>query len=115
MNYLLMIYENEKETAQFPQEKMHEIFGGYDAFTKRVKEQGILKESQGILPTSSATTVRVRNGKVSATTGPFAEAPEQICGYYLVDCKDLDEAIAVASQMPSAAYGSIEIRPIRTF
>lgn len=115
MNYLLMIYENEKETARFPKEKMQEIFGGYNTFTQKAKEQGILEDSKGLLPTSNATTVRVRNGKIALTDGPFAETPEQICGYYLISCKDLDEAVEVAGRIPSAAYGSVEIRPIRTF
>jgi hypothetical protein len=75
-------------------------------------ERGVLQGGERLRPTGDATTVRVRNGEVLSTDGPFAETKEQLGGYFLVDCKDLDEAVEVAGKLPGARYGSIEVRPI---
>ena len=114
MNYLLMIYENEQMTAQFTDEERQKILDGYGTFTQKILGQGIMEGGNQLTPTSSATTVRVREGKVLTTDGPFAETKEQITGYYLIKCNDLDQAIEIATQMPSVTYGSIEIRPIHS-
>ena len=111
MQYMLLIYETEgrdrgsQEYAQLMRE--------YMAFTEDIVKSGNFKAGDALEMTSSATTVRVRNGKTVATDGPFAETKEQLGGYYLVDAKDLDEAIALAARIPAACTGSIEVRPIR--
>ena len=85
------------------------------AFTEGVKKSGHYIGGEALQPTPSATTVRVRNGKVSSTDGPFAETKEQLGGYYLINARDLNDAIQVASKIPSAKFGSIEVRPIMEF
>ena len=87
----------------------------YFAFTERMRESGKLVAGDALMPTESATTVRIREGKMVTTDGPFAETKEQLGGYYLLECVDLDEAIELGSQIPSAQWGSIEVRPIMVF
>lgn len=84
----------------------------YTEFTKGIIQAGQFKAGDRLKPTSAATTVRVRNGQVATTDGPFAETREQLGGYYLIDAKNLDEAIAIAARIPGARVGSIEVRPI---
>ena len=84
----------------------------YTEFTKGIIQAGQFKAGDRLKPTSAATTVRVRNDKVATTDGPFAETREQLGGYYLIDAKNLDEAIAIAARIPGARVGSIEVRPI---
>ena len=84
----------------------------YAAFGKVMAERGLLQGGERLRPTSDATTIRVRNGETLSTDGPFAETKEQLAGFYMVDCKDLDEALEVAAKIPGARYGSIEVRPI---
>jgi hypothetical protein len=84
----------------------------YGTFMEEMGERGVLLGGERLHPTSDATTVRVRDGEVLTADGPFAETKEQIGGFYLVDCKDLDEAIEVAAKIPGAAHGTIEVRPI---
>lgn len=88
------------------------FMGEYGAFTEDVKKSGHYIGGNPLKPTSTATTVRVRNGKISTTDGPFAETKEQLGGYYLIEAKDLNDAIQVAARIPSARIGSIEVRPI---
>ncbi len=84
----------------------------YMEFGEEMAERGVLQGGERLHPTTDATTVRVRDGEVLTSDGPFAETKEQIGGYYLVDCKDLDEAIEIAAKIPGAQHGSIEVRPI---
>ncbi|MBV9996200.1 MAG: YciI family protein, partial [Caulobacteraceae bacterium] len=84
----------------------------YGAFTQDIVQKGQFKAGDRLRPTSTATTVRVRDGKVLTTDGPFAETREQLGGYYLVEAKDLDEAAGIAARIPGARMGSIEVRPI---
>jgi hypothetical protein len=84
----------------------------YAAFTTDIGKTGVMKSSEGLQPTSTATTVRVREGKTLTTDGPFAETREQLGGVWLFDCKDLDEAISWAAKIPQAQNGSVEIRPL---
>jgi hypothetical protein len=110
MKYLLLIYENEKrwEKGYDPKEMAeYEVFG--KEFASAITGGHALK------PTGTATTVRIREGKRLTTDGPFAETKEQLGGFYLVDAKDIDEAIHIAGKIPAARYGSIEVRPIMTF
>jgi hypothetical protein len=112
MEYLLMICDEETQQTGPGDPGFEEIMAGYVAFTEMVEKLGLLRGSARLLPTSSATTVRVRDGKTLTTDGPFAETKEQFGGYYLLDCKDLDQAIEMAAQIPTARGGSIEVRPL---
>ena len=109
MRYALLICQDEEELKP---EAMSERLAAFGAFQEEMAERGVLLDGQRLRPIATATTVRVRNGDLVVADGPFAETKEQIAGFYLVDCKDLDEAIEVASKIPSASWGTIEVRPI---
>ncbi|HEX7680382.1 MAG TPA: YciI family protein [Thermoanaerobaculia bacterium] len=113
MEYLLLIYEGEKRWEGLNKTEYDKEMGEYGAFGQEFA--GTIKGGNALQPTSSATTVRVRDGKRLTTDGPFAETKEQLGGYYLIDAPDLDAAIAVAAKIPGARSGSIEVRPIMTF
>ncbi|MFI5297797.1 MAG: YciI family protein [Polyangiales bacterium] len=113
MQYLLMIYDNEKDWASMTEAKRGALYQAYGKFTKEIEASGNLQGGNPLQPTSTATTVRKRDGKVLKTDGPFAETREQLGGYYLIEAKDLDEACAIAARIPSAEFGSIEVRPIQ--
>ncbi|MBI4382393.1 MAG: YciI family protein [candidate division NC10 bacterium] len=112
MKYLCLIYEDETLWQKIPKAEAEKVFGEYFAFQDSIKKSGHYVGGNPLQPTHTATTVRVRNGKVSTTDGPFAETKEQLGGYYLIDAKDLNDALQVASRIPSARLGSIEVRPI---
>ena len=112
MQYLLMIYQNEAEYAKIDAEASQKMLQEYGAFTQSIIQSGNFKAGDRLRPTSTATTVRVRDGKTLTTDGPFAETREQLGGYYLIEAKDLDAALAIAARIPSARIGSIEVRPI---
>jgi hypothetical protein len=112
MQYLLLIYSNEAELAAKTPAVLGSMMAEYTEFTKGIIQAGQFKAGDRLKPISSASTVRVRNGQVAITDGPFAETREQLGGYYLVDAKNLDEAIAIAARIPGAKYGSIEVRPV---
>lgn len=112
MNYLLLIYDNEAESQAMSEASSNALLQEYGEFTKSIIQAGQFKAADRLRPVSTASTVRIRNGKTMITDGPFAETREQLGGYYLVDAKDLDEAIAIAARIPSARLGSIEVRPI---
>ncbi len=112
MQYLLLIYSNEAEIAKMNPAALETMMADYTEFTKGVIQAGQFKAGDRLKPTSTASTVRVRNGKVTTTDGPFAETREQLGGYYLVEAKSLDEATAIAARIPGAKWGSIEVRPI---
>ena len=111
MRYLLLIYNTEPSEA-IPDEAMSDEFEAYNAFTAMIRERGQFEAGEALQPTSTATTVRVENGRTITTDGPFAETKEQLGGFYLVECRDIDEAIDLAARIPGATHGSIEIRPI---
>jgi hypothetical protein len=115
MRYVLLIYQNEADHAKWSQEQLGAEYQGYNVFTEEVTKSGALQSGEPFMPTNTATTVRVRNGKTLTTDGPFAETKEQLGGFYLLNCKDLDEAITLAAKIPAAADGSIEIRPVMEF
>ncbi|MCB8979714.1 MAG: YciI family protein [Ardenticatenaceae bacterium] len=115
MQYLLMIYTSEQQDAQRSPAEQEANMGEYFAFTNEVRQAGVMVAGEALHPTTSATTVRVRNGQISSTDGPFAETKEQLGGYYLLNCENLDEAIQWAAKIPGARDGSIEIRPIWEF
>src|SRR5690349_13100242 len=110
MQYLLLIYANEAQQGQMSQQEMGKMFAEYGAFSKDIKEKGHFVAGDALQPTQTATTVRVKNGKVIKTDGPFAETKEQLGGYYLIEAKDLDEATAIAARIPDAKTGSVEVR-----
>ena len=115
MRYLLLIYTNEAQDVSATPADQEAIMTAYNAFTADLAASGALKAGEALQPTGTATTVRVRNGKTVTTDGPFAETKEQLGGFYMVDCKNLDEAIAWAARIPGARFGSIEVRPIMEF
>ena len=112
MQYILLIYENEAEAKGRNQEESQRIWGEYMAFTGSVKESGHMRAGEPLESTATATTVRVKAGKTVRTDGPFAETREQLGGFYIVEAKDLDEAVGIAARIPTAKHGSIEVRPI---
>jgi hypothetical protein len=112
MRYMLLIYEPESIWTTMSQEEQGKIFGEYMAFTEDIRNKGQYVSGAPLQPTPTATTVRVRNGKPVSTDGPFAETREQLGGYYLVEARDLDEAIAIAARIPASRTGSIEVRPV---
>jgi hypothetical protein len=115
MQYLLLIYEAEKNWETMAPAESQQIMTDYMTFTANVKKSGHMVAGDALQPTKTATTVRVRDGKMQKTDGPFAETKEQLGGYYLIEAKDLDEATMIASKIPSAKWGSIEVRPIQVF
>jgi hypothetical protein len=112
MKYVLLIYASEDIIATMTEEERNTYFREYGTFHGSVIERGLREGGEPLQSTSTSTTVRVRAGKTLTTDGPFAETKEQLAGFYILNCKDLDEAIAVASEMPDAKHGSIEIRPV---
>jgi hypothetical protein len=115
MRYLCLIYDDESKWGTMPKEQAEAMMGEYFAFTEGVKESGHYVGGNALQRTQTATTVRVRHGKISTTDGPFAETKEQLGGYYLIEAKDLNDAIHVAAKIPSSRIGSIEIRPIQEY
>jgi len=112
MRYALLIYANEQDWATQTEEQSQAQYQEYMAFTKDIVDRGMQQAGEALQPTSTATTVRVKNGEAVTTDGPFAETKEQLGGFYIVECKDLDEAIEVAARIPDARGGSIEVRPV---
>jgi len=112
MQYLLLIYENESNRGNVDRPKMMEEYG---KFTKSIVESGNFKGGDGLQPTSTATTVRFKDGKPVTTHGPFAETREALIGYYAIEAKDLDQALAIAARVPSAKVGAVEVRPVMVY
>jgi hypothetical protein len=115
MQYLLMIYRNEAELGKLGPAERKQMMADYGAFTQSIVQSGHFKAGDGLQPTTTATTVWVREGKTLTTDGPFAETREQLGGYYLIDAKDLDTALAIAARIPGAKTGSIEVRPVMVY
>lgn len=112
MQYLLLIYGNENQFNKMSPGEQGKVLEEYMDFTKSIAASGQYRGGNELDVTAKATTVRLRDNKRLVTAGPFAETKEQLGGYYLVEAKDLDEAIALAARIPSARWGSIEVRPI---
>lgn len=115
MQYLLTIYSAESAEPTYGTPEFDAHIARYMKLTDDMTEAGVLVGGQALEPISTATTVRVRGGERMITDGPFAETKEQLGGFYLVDCADLDEAIEWAARIPSGEFGSIEVRPIMSF
>jgi hypothetical protein len=112
MRYLLLIAGDENARGEVSALEDAATLDEYGEWVKTMADRGVLQGGERLRPTSDATTVRVRNGETLSTDGPFIETKEQLGGYFLVDCKDLDEAIEVAAKLPGARTGSVEVRPI---
>ena len=112
MKYMLLIYGDETAMAKLNEAARAALFRDYGQFSEGIRKSGNFLAGAPLRPTPTATTVRVREGKRLVTDGPFAETREQLGGYYLVEAKDLDEAIAIAARIPGARTGSIEFRPV---
>ena len=112
MQYLLLIYSDEKQWERIPETEMRSLLAEYRAFTESITSSGHYRAGEALEPTRAARTVRVRDAKLLATDGPFAETKEQLGGYYVIDVDSLDEALAWAARIPSARLGSIEVRPL---
>jgi hypothetical protein len=112
MQYLLLIYDRESEWDKISEVDRNAMFQEYMELSKQLAQSGNYRAGHQLHPTSKATTVRVRDKKKLVTDGPFAETREQLGGFYLVEAKDLDEAVGIAARIPSARMGSIEVRPI---
>jgi hypothetical protein len=115
MKYLCLIYEEERDWDAMPRAESDAYLAECLAAAEAIRAGGHHLAGEALHPVSTATTVRIRNGKVSATDGPFAETKEQLGGFYLIQARDLDEAIQVAAKIPSARTGSIEVRPVVDF
>ncbi|HYO46291.1 MAG TPA: YciI family protein [Gemmatimonadota bacterium] len=115
MRYLCLIYDEEKTLEEMSKSESDATMGEYFGFTEGIQKSGHYIGGEALQPIQTTTTVRVRKGKVSTTDGPFAETKEQLGGYYLINAKDLDDAIQVAAKIPSARLGSVEVRPIMEF
>jgi len=113
--YMLLIYADEAGLANATPEQLKEQYDAYDAYTKDIKERGAWVAGEGLDQTSSATTVRVKNGETLTTDGPFAETKEQLGGFYEIEVGNLDDAIKAAAMVPGAQYGSIEVRPVMEY
>ena len=115
MQYLLTIYIDESAVDAVPPEQGVKVTEAYEALTAELKQASVFLGGEGLQRTSTATTVRVRDGEPLLTDGPFAETREQLGGFYLLECADLDEAGRWAGKVPSAAMGSVEVRPVITY
>jgi hypothetical protein len=112
MKYLCLIYDDESLFARTPKPEIDKMMSEYGAFGESIKKSGHHVAGYQLHPTDTSTTIRSRNGKVSTTDGPFAETKEQLGGFYLIEAKDLNDAVQVAARIPSVRTGSIEVRPI---
>ncbi|MFQ3456870.1 YciI family protein [Bradyrhizobium sp. UFLA01-814] len=115
MQYLLLIYRSDAEYGGMNADDRKALSAEYAVYTQSIIQSGHFKGGDGLQPVSTATTVRVRDGKTLTTDGPFAETREQLGGYYLVDAKDLDTALGLAARIPGAKTGSIEVRPVMIY
>ncbi|HEX3561860.1 MAG TPA: YciI family protein [Solirubrobacterales bacterium] len=115
MKYAFTIYGDESQRESATPEEMAAMSQAYGEFTQEVQAKGIYLAGEGLYPTPTATTVRVQGGERNVTDGPYAETKEQLGGFYVLDCKDLDDAIEWAAKIPGSRYGSVEIRPVMVY
>jgi hypothetical protein len=115
MKYLLTIYNDESAYADVTPEQIQQVMAAYEAFGREVTEAGAMLGGEGLQTSDTATTVRVRDGQTLTSDGPFADTREQLGGYYLLECRDLDEAIGWAAKIPGAHDGTIEVRPVMDY
>jgi hypothetical protein len=113
MRYLLLIYNRDEQWCGRTPDEQPAVLQEYRAFGQALQTSGQMQGGHALEPSTTATTVRVRDGKTLTTDGPFAETKEQLIGFYLVDAKDLDEALGIAARIPGARWGAVEVRPVR--
>ena len=111
MKYMLLMYANESVAQKMTPEEYKAVFQTWQSLGLELQAAGVLEANSGLASVTNATSVRVRDGKTITADGPFAETHEQLGGFYILNCKDLDEAIGWAAKIPFAKYGTIEIRP----
>jgi hypothetical protein len=112
MKYMLLIYSDERDVPKQGTREFEELIGAFAAFSEEVKKKGLFVDGAGLEPVATATTVRVRGGSTATTDGPFAETKEQLGGFYLLECKNLDEALEYAARIPTVGRGAVEVRPV---
>jgi len=112
MQYLLMLYSDESGWSNMTAAEQEQTMGAYHAYTEALNKAGVLTGSNRLRPVSSATTVRVANGKTQVLNGPYPDSKEQLGGYYLIDVPDLDAAISWAARCPASSHGTVEVRPV---
>jgi len=112
MQYLLMLYSNEAGWPTMTPAQTEQVMGAYKAYTEALRKADVLRGSNRLKPSNSATTVRVTDGKSQVLDGPYTDSKEQLGGYYLIDVPDLDAAISWAARCPGASHGSVEVRPV---
>jgi hypothetical protein len=115
MRYAFTIYRDESAMADATPEQMQAMSQAYAEVTQEMQDKGVFVAGDGLHPTQTATTVRVRDGERSVVDGPFAETKEALGGFYVLECSDLDDAIEWAAKIPGSAFGSVEIRPVLVF
>jgi hypothetical protein len=115
MQYMLLIYDAEDTWTSMSEEERNSVMGEYFAYTEELKKAGKHVAGDALQPTTTAKSIRIRGGKTTTTDGPFAETKEILGGYYLVDVDSEDEALEWAAKIPSARFGTIEVRPIVVF
>jgi hypothetical protein len=115
MKYLCLIYDEEQKLGAMSKSESDAFMAEYFTFSDGIRKSGHYVAGEALQPVQTATTVRIRNGAVSTTDGPFAETKEQLGGFYIINAKDLNDALRVASQIPSARLGSVEVRPVQEF
>ena len=112
MEYIVLIYGDEKKWINLPPNEMDKMYAAYMSYSKALVDAGVMRAGSELKPVATATTVRVRNGKVTTVDGPFAETKEQLGGYYIIDVPNLEKALEWAGKCPGARDGSIEVRPL---
>ncbi|HEX5227843.1 MAG TPA: YciI family protein [Bryobacteraceae bacterium] len=112
MEYLLLIYDVEADMEKMRETDRATMYQDFGAFTQSIQKSGHFRSGKQLQPVATATTVRVKDGKRGVTDGPFAETREQLGGFYLIEARDLDEALGIAERCPGARLGSVEVRPI---
>jgi hypothetical protein len=112
MRYLCLIYLNEDEMAALPAEEVRALNVGHLALNQELRTSGHLVEAYALRPSTDSVTVRPRSERTTVMDGPFTEAKELVAGFYLLECRDIDEAVAIASRFPGARHGAVEVRPV---
>ena len=113
MRYLCLIYLDEQKMAALPEEVMEDLNARHLQLNDELLDQGHFIEAEALQPAADATTVRARNGKIALSDGPYAETKEMVAGFYLIEARDLNEAIQIAAKLPGGHHGAVEIRPCR--
>lgn len=115
MKYLCLIYNDEKALDDVPQSELDAVLAACHSYDQELTRRGQLLASERLQPVAAARTIRFEGGKTAITDGPFAETKEQLGGFYLIDARDMEEALAIAKEIPPARFGSLEVRPIRDY